>query len=178
MSSLPPALPSLRPHSRASCLPRLAVVLPLVLCRLSFSSRHRLPSGGASTRPPLVVPLFFSGAIASRPPPLFVMSPLVTPLPPIRQCLCLSYHLRLLSQPFRASCPAGCSVASHYADASWPSAPLTLVAPLPLVAPLSCLFSPPVAHSCKWPDAASSHDTKYLTTNHRLHAKPKCNSPR
>jgi hypothetical protein len=85
MPSSPPTLPSLHPHSFAFRLPRLVVMLPFVLHHLRFLSCHCLPSGGASTCPllvvslPLVVPLFFSGAVTSRPPQLFVVSPLVTP---------------------------------------------------------------------------------------------------
>ncbi len=90
MQLSPPTLQSLCPCSHASHLAWLAVVLPLVLYRLSFSSRHRPPSGGTSTCPPLVtpphliLPLFFSGVVASCLPWLFVVSPLVMhpPAPP------------------------------------------------------------------------------------------------
>jgi hypothetical protein len=135
----PPTLPSLRPHSHASCLPQLVLALPLVLCRL--------PSGGVSicpplvAPPPLIVPLFFSGVLASCLPQLFVMSPLVMPLPPVHLRLFLSSHCRLSLRPSCISSPAGCRVASHYADTSCWLAPLTLIALLPLVAPLSCLLS-------------------------------------
>jgi hypothetical protein len=86
--------------SLLSCLSsaQLAVVLPLVLRHLSFLSRHRLPPSGASTCPPLVMPpplilsLFFSGAVASCLPWLVVVSPLVMPLPSVHLCLCLSLH--------------------------------------------------------------------------------------
>jgi hypothetical protein len=135
MPSLPPTLLSLHPHSHASRLPWLVVLLPLVLCPLSFSSRHRLLFGGASTcshlvmPPPLVVPLYFSGVLASRPLQLqstcastshctaashhaplvslirlVVALPLIMPMPPIRR------HFRLLSrhclwlQPSHAYC--------------------------------------------------------------------------
>ncbi len=116
MQSLPPTLPSLCPLSHASCVTQLVVMLPLVLCRLSFLSCHRLPSGGASTSPPLVAPLslvvppFFSGAIASCPPRLFVVSPLVMPPPPACMHLCLSLYHRLSLCPSCASCPAGCCI--------------------------------------------------------------------
>ncbi len=116
-------------------------MLPLVLHCLSTLSRHRLPSGGTSPCPllamplPLSVPLCFSGALASHLPWLFVVSPLVMPLPPICLCLCLSLC------PSCASCLAGCHVASHHADASHPPVPQALVAPLPLVTPLLCLSS-------------------------------------
>jgi hypothetical protein len=130
MPSLPQTLPSLRPHSHASCLPHLVVMLPLVLCRFSFSSCHRLPFGGASTCPLLVVlllpvvPLFFSGVLASRPPRLFVVSPLMMPFPPICLYLRLSLHCCLSLRPSCVSCPAGCCIASHHADASHPPAPV------------------------------------------------------
>ena len=87
---LHPTLPSLHPCSHASCLPQLVAVLPLVL--------HCLPLKGTSScppliaPPPLVVPLFFSGALASCPSPLFVMSPLVMPPPPVCLCLQLPLH--------------------------------------------------------------------------------------
>jgi hypothetical protein len=75
MPSSPPTLPSLCPHSHTSCLPQLAVVLPLVLRCLSFLSCHRLPSNGISTYPPLAMPPPLPV------PPLFflVQSPLVCP---------------------------------------------------------------------------------------------------
>jgi hypothetical protein len=107
---LPLTLPSLCSCSHASCLPQLVVVLPLVLRRLGFSSPHRLLSGGASIcpplilPPPLVVPLFFSGALASRPPRQFVVFPLVTPLPPVSLRLCLSSHCCLSLCPSHISC--------------------------------------------------------------------------
>jgi hypothetical protein len=114
------------------------------MCEAMLSS---LPSSGASTcplliaPPPLVVPLFFSGAHASRPPRVFVMSPLVMPPPPICLHLCLSLHLHLSLCPSRVSKPAGYCVASHHANASHLPALLTLVSPLSLVAPLLCLLS-------------------------------------
>ncbi len=94
----PPTLLSLCLHSHASCLTLLVAVFPLVLCCLSFLTCHCLPSGGTSTcpllvaPPPLVVLLFFSGALASCPPRLFVLSSLITPLPPVRLRLHLSLH--------------------------------------------------------------------------------------
>ncbi len=124
MPLLPPTLPSLRPYSYASRLPRLVVMLPLVLRRLSLLSRHCLLSGGASTcpllvvPPPLIMPLFFSSALASCPPRLFVVSLLVLPLPPVCLHLCLSLHCRLLWCPSCVSCLASCHVASHHAHAS------------------------------------------------------------
>jgi hypothetical protein len=142
MPSLPPTLPSLRPCSHASCLPQLVVVLPLVLCCLSFLSCHRLPSGSASTCPSLVVlphlvmPIFFTGVLASHQPKLFVMSPLVMPLPLICLHLHLTLHRHLSLRPSCVSCPVGCHVASHHTNASHPPAPPTLV-----VAPLLCLSS-------------------------------------
>jgi hypothetical protein len=93
-------------------LPQLVVILPLVLCRLL--------SGGASIFPPLValphliVFLFFSGALASCQPRLFVVLPLVMLLPPVRLCLRLSLHHRLSLHPSCISCPAGCHVASQF----------------------------------------------------------------
>ncbi len=148
MPLLPPSLPGLCPCSCVSCLPLLAVVLPLVLHHLSFLSRHRLPSGGTSTCPPLVtllplvLPLLFSGMVSSCLHRLFVASPLVTLLPPpIRLRLRLSLHRRLSLRPSHAICQDGCCIASHHADASHPPTPPTLVLPLPLVAPLSCLLS-------------------------------------
>ncbi len=143
----PPILPSLCPHSHASCLPRLVVVLPLVLRRLSFSSCHHLLSGGASTcpflvaPPPLVMPLFFSGVLASHPPRLFVVSPLIMPPPPVHLRLRLSLHCCLSLGPSHVSYLASYHIASHPTDASCPPVPLTLIAPLPLFAPLSCLSS-------------------------------------
>jgi hypothetical protein len=98
MPSLPPTLPSHFPCSHTSCLPWLAVMLPLVLRCLSFLSLYRLLSSGASTCPPLVVlsplvlPLFFSGVVATCLPRLAVMSPLVMPPPSIRLHLHLSSH--------------------------------------------------------------------------------------
>ncbi len=136
---MPLTLPILHPCSHASCLPQLVAVLPLVL--------RCLPSDGASicppliALPPLIIPLFFSGALASRPPRLFVVSPLVTPPPPVGLCLYLSLHRRLISRSSCISFLAGCCMASHYVNTSCPPAPLTLVAPLPLVAPLLCLLS-------------------------------------
>ena len=60
--SLPPTLPSHQSRSHATRLPRLVVVLPLVLCHLSFVSRP--PSSvGASV---FIVPLFISGVVASQ----------------------------------------------------------------------------------------------------------------
>jgi hypothetical protein len=135
--SLPPTLPSLHPCSHASCLPQLVVMMPLVLCRL--------PSGGASICPPLVapphlvVPLFFSGALASCLPWLFVLSPLMTLPLPVRLCLRLSLHRHLSLCPSCISCPAGCHVAPHYLNAYCLPAPPTLIAPSPLIATLSCL---------------------------------------
>ncbi len=147
MPSLPLTLPSLYPCSHASCLPRLVVVLPLVLCRLSFSSRHHLLSGGASTCPPLVapppliLPLFFSGVVISCQPRLFVVSPLITLPPSVHLRLHLLLHRRLSLCPSHAICLAGCCVASHHNNAfHLPAAP-TLVTPLPLVAPFSCISS-------------------------------------
>jgi hypothetical protein len=119
--SLPQTLPSLCPHPHASCLPQLVVLLPLVLCHL--------PPGGASicpplgTPPPLVVPLFFSGALTSCLPWLFVVSPLVMPPPPVHLCLCLSLYHRLSLRPSHISFLAGCCIASHYVDASCLLAP-------------------------------------------------------
>ncbi len=145
--SSPPTLPSLCPCSHVSHLPQLVFVLPLVLCHLSFLSRHRLPSSGASIYPPIVVlpplvmPFFFSGAHASHPPQLFVVSPHIMPPPPDRLYLCLSLNHHLSLRPSCISCPAGCHVASHYIDASCLPAPPTLFALSPLVAPLSCLLS-------------------------------------
>jgi hypothetical protein len=138
--SLPPLLPILHPHSHASCLPQLVVKLPLVL-------RRRLSSGATIcpplvTLPPLVVPLFFSsGALPSCPLRMFVVSPLMTPPPPVCLCLRLSLHRPLSLHPSYISCLAGCCVASHYVDVFCPPAPLTLVTPLPLVALLICLLS-------------------------------------
>jgi hypothetical protein len=159
MPSLHPTLTSLHPCSHVSHLPRLVVVLPLVLRCLSFSSCHRLPSGGAYTcphlvaPPPLLVSLFFSGVVASRPPRLFFVSPLLTPLPTICLRLCLSLHHCLSLCSSCASCPAGCCIAPHYANASCLLAIPTLVELLPLVAPLSCLLST-LAGCC----VASPHD--------------------
>jgi hypothetical protein len=137
MPLLPTTLPSLCPHSHASCLPWLVVVLPLVLHRLSCSSCHHLPSVGTSTCPllivpmSLVVPLFFSGELASCPAQLFLCH--------LLSChrLHLSSHCHLLLCPSRVSCLAGCRVASHHADASHVQVPPTLVALLPLFAFLS-----------------------------------------
>jgi hypothetical protein len=112
MPSLPPTLPRLHSHSHASCQPQLVVVLPLFLCRLSFLSCHCLPFGGASISPylivppPLVVPLFFSGALASHPPWLFRVSPLVMPPSPIYLRLRLSSHCHLSLHPSCVSCLA------------------------------------------------------------------------
>ncbi len=137
--SLPPTLPNLRPCSHASCLPQLVVVLRLVL--------RRLTSGGGSICPPLiaplhlVMPLFFSGVLASCLPWLFVMSPLVTPPPTVGLCLHLSLHRRLSLHPSCISCLAGCCVASHYLDTSCLLVHPTLVMPSPLVVPLLCLLS-------------------------------------
>jgi hypothetical protein len=134
---LPPTLLSLRPCSHAFSLPQLVVVLPLVL--------PYLPSGGTSicpplvALPPLVVPLFFSGVLASLPPWLFVMSLLIMPPPPVCLRLHLSSHCHLSSRTSCTSCPAGCCVASYYANASCMLLPPTLVAPSPLVVPLLCL---------------------------------------
>jgi hypothetical protein len=159
MPSLPPTLPSLCPCSHASCLTWLVAMLPLVLGCLSFLPRHCLLFGGASTYPPLfvplplVVPLFFSGALTSHLPRLFVVSPLITLPPPVCLHLCFSLHCRLSFCPSHASCPAGCCVASHHAVASCLPMPLTLVALSPLVAPLLCLLST-LAGCC----VASSHD--------------------
>ncbi len=133
--------------------------MPLILRCLIFLSCHRLPSGGASTCPPLVVlqlpivPLFFSCAVVSCLPRLFVMSPLIMPPPPVCLRLHLSLHHRLSLHPSRASCLACCSIASHHADATCLLALLTLVMPSPLVAPLLCLSST-LACCC----VASSHD--------------------
>jgi hypothetical protein len=110
MPSSPPTLPSFCLYSYASCLPRLVVVLPLVLHHLCFLSRHCLPSGSASTcpllvaLPPLIVPLFFSGMLASCPPWLCVVSSLVTLLPSVCLRLHLSLHHRLSSRPSHVSC--------------------------------------------------------------------------
>jgi hypothetical protein len=159
MPSWPPTLPSLRPPSDASYLPQLVVVLSLVLRRLSFSSHHRLPSGGTSTCPllvtllPLVAPLFFSCALASCLPRLFVVSPLATLPPPVCLHLRLSLHHHLSLCPSHVSCLAGCCIAFHHTDFSLPLAPPTLVAPSPLVAPLLCLSST-LAGCC----VASTHD--------------------
>jgi hypothetical protein len=137
--SLPPTLPNLCPCSRASCLPQLVVVLPLVLCHL--------PSGVTSICPPLIkplpliMPLFFSGALTSHLPWLFGVSCLVMPPPLVRLCLHLSLHCCLLLRPSCNSCPAGCHVASHYNNASCPPVPPTLIAPLPLLRP-SCASCP------------------------------------
>jgi hypothetical protein len=103
MPSSPPTLPSLGPCSHASCLPQLVGMLPLVFRHLRLLLCHRILSDGASTCPPLiallplVVPLFFSGAAASCPPRLFVVSPLIMPPPPVCLCLHLSLHHRLSS---------------------------------------------------------------------------------
>jgi hypothetical protein len=146
MSSLPPALPSLHPHSHAACLHQLVVMLHLVLRHLSFLSHHCLLSGSISTCPPLVaplplvVPLFVSGAVTSCPPRLFVVSPLVTPLPPICLRLRLLSHCCLSLCPSCTPCPAGCCIASHHVDASCPPAPPALDVQWLFVAPLSCLF--------------------------------------
>ncbi len=135
---LPLTLPSLRPCFHASCLPWLVVVLSLVLCRL--------PSGGATifppliAPPPLVMPLFFSGALPSCLPWLFVMSPLINLPPPIRLRLHLSLHRGLSLRPSCISCPADCCIASHYANAFCLLATLTLIMPLPLVVPLLVSF--------------------------------------
>ncbi len=108
MLSLPPTLKNLCPCSHASCLPRLAVVLPLVLCHLSFLLHHCLPSSSAPACPPLAVPLplilplFFSGAVASCLPRLVVVSPLITPPSSIRLNLCLSLHHHLSLCPSHA----------------------------------------------------------------------------
>ncbi len=160
MPSSPPTSAESPSLSHASCLPRLVVVLlPLVLHRLCFLSCHSLPFGGASTclllvmPPPLVVPLFFSGALPSCPPQLLVMSPLVMPPPLVRLHLSFSLHHCFSSCPSCVSCPAGCCVASHHADASHLMVPLALIAPLPLVVPLLCLSS--TLAGCR---VASPHD--------------------
>jgi hypothetical protein len=135
MPSLPPTLPSLRTCSHASHLPRMVVVLPLVLSPLSFSSRHHLLSVVASTCPPLIaplppaVPLFISGVLASRPPWLFVLSPLITLLPPVRLHLPLSLHHHLSLHPSCVSCLSGCCIASHHTNTSRPLAPLITLTP-------------------------------------------------
>ncbi len=115
-------------------------MLPLVLCRLLYS--------GASISPPLVAPphlvmpyFLFSSALASCLPRLLIVSPLVTPQPPVHLCLHLSLHRRHSLRPSHISCPAGFCIASHYVNASCLPTPPTLVAILPLVAPLSCLSS-------------------------------------
>jgi hypothetical protein len=119
MQLLPPTLPSLCPHSHASCLPQLAVMLPLVLHPLSLLSCHRLLSSAAFPCPPLatwlplVLPLFFSGAVASCLTWMVVVSPLVTLLPSIHLCLCLSLHRHLSLCPSHAICPAGCVAYQH-----------------------------------------------------------------
>jgi hypothetical protein len=126
----PPTLPTLCTCFRASHLSWLVIVLPLVLCHLSFLSCHHLQSSSTSTCSPLItpphliVPLFFSGAVTSCPPWLFVLSPLIMPPPPIRLRLCLSLR------PSCASCPASCCIASHHTAAFHPFAPLPLIAPL------------------------------------------------
>ncbi len=146
MSSSPPTLPSLRPRSHASCLPWLAVLLPLVLCPLLLMPRppiwQRLHlSTSHCTAASCCAPLS-SGAGASRPPWLFVLSPLVMPPPPVRLCLHFSLHPHLSLCLSNVISLAGCRVTSpHHANASRPPATPTLVVLSPLVAPLSCLLS-------------------------------------
>jgi hypothetical protein len=71
------------------------------------------PSCCTSTCPPLVLslplvlPLSFSGVVASHLPQLVVLSPLVTPPPSVHLRLCLSLHRRLSSHPSHAICLAG-----------------------------------------------------------------------
>jgi hypothetical protein len=63
------------------------------------------------------------------------------PPPLVRLSLRLSLHRHLSSRPSRASCPAGCCVTTHQANASRLPAPLPLITPLPLTAPRLCLLS-------------------------------------
>jgi hypothetical protein len=122
MPLLPLTLPSLRPHSHASRLPWLDIVLPLVLCHLSFSSCHCLLSGGTSTCPTL---------IAS--PPLVCPSSSLVCLPLVSSsslsCCLLSCHR------IQSACASAfhCPVTSHRA----PLMPLVwLVVALPLIMPM------------------------------------------
>jgi hypothetical protein len=139
MPSLPPTLLSLCPHSHASCLPWLVVVLPLVIRPLRFLSCHHLPSGGTSTCPlllkplPLIIPPFFSGALAP--------------------CLLLSHRC------FLSACTSAshCTATSHCAPlASLVRlvVALTLILPMPLLrrrlklSSCQCLFLRPSRASC------------------------------
>jgi hypothetical protein len=70
-----------------------------------------------------------------------VVSPLVTLPPPICLRLCLSLHRRLSPCPSRASCLAGCCIASCHTAASRPPVPPPLIALPPLTAPLLRLLS-------------------------------------
>ncbi len=178
MPSLPLTLLSLHPCSHASCLPWLAFKLPLVLRRLSFLSRHHLLSSGASTCPPLVtplplvLPLFFSGAVASCLPRLFVVSPLVTLLPSLYLRLRLSLHCHLSLQLSHAIWPAGCLGAFHHANASRPPAPPTLVAPLHLVASLLCPFYTLAGCQVDPMDHPEAHCVPHISPTHLPSWKP------
>ncbi len=66
---------------------------------------------------------------------LVVVSPLVTPPPPVYLCLRLSPHHSLSPHPSYASCLAGCRVTSCHATTSCPPVPP------PLIPPLSCFLS-------------------------------------
>ena len=146
--SLPPTLPSHQSRSHATRLPRLVVVLPLVLCRLSFVSRHPPPSVRASV---FITPLhLWCGRLSSALAACHVISyhafashRTAASHYPISSASCLagchvvSHHAPLVSC---ASCPAGCCVASHHADSSQPPAPPPLVVTLPLISPLLSLL--------------------------------------
>ncbi len=69
------------------------------------------------------------------------MLPLVTPPPLVRLRLRLSSHRCLSLCPSRASCPAGCPVASRHTAVSHPPAPPPLIATPPIIVPLLCLLS-------------------------------------
>ena len=135
-------------RSHATRLPWFVVVLPLVLCRLSFVSRHPPPSVSASV---FITPLhLWCGRLSSAPAACHVISyhafashRTAASHYPISSASCLagchvvSHHAPLVSC---ASCPAGCCVASHHADSSQPPAPPPLVVTLPLISPLLSLL--------------------------------------
>ncbi len=73
----------------------------------------------------------------------FVVSPLITPPPPVHLRLRLSSH-RLSPRPSCASCLAGCRVTSHHAATSYPPAPPPIIAPLVVASPL--VTPPPPVH--------------------------------